>query len=251
MSMYRNLLWHTELQQILTEPAQEYDMLREQQIFRRTNMTIPADGTPVSLYSALNNPSLVDLAADAGRYAELEVTFALPRKAVNLSVMVFANPELYNRSGYDGIESVVHYTPPPAHLQPHKSYYEVTAGCLDCWRQGQGNGKPWKAGDHLFPLRMLVTDTKMTIRSYMDGGFAETYWMGGRAAQTINTLNDTEADWTGSRQKSAMYVRAAAADAGESVRILSAVAYSIGEIWTSPEEVLATPPPSRASRISR
>jgi hypothetical protein len=44
-------------------------------------------------------------------------------------------------------------------------------------------GKPWKAGDHLFPLRMLATDTNLTIRAYMDGGFAESYWMGGRAAQ--------------------------------------------------------------------
>lgn len=68
---------------------------------------------------------------------------------------------------------------------------------------------------------------------------------GGRAAQTINTLNDTEADWTGSVQKSAMYVRAQSADVGESVRILSAVAYSIGQIWVTPEEVLAKPPPSR------
>eukprot|EP01046_Picozoa_sp_COSAG06_P074282 COSAG06_NODE_22640_length_717_cov_1.042071_1_plen_46_part_10 len=41
-------------------------------------------------------------------------------------------------------------------------------------------GKPWKAGDHLFPLRMLATDTNLTIRAYMDGGFAESYWMGGR-----------------------------------------------------------------------
>ena len=70
---------------------------------------------------------------------------------------------------------------------------------------------------------------------------------GGRAAQTINTLNDTEADWTGSVQKSAMYVRAQSADTRESVRILSAVAYSIGEIWVTQEEVLATPPPLRAT----
>jgi hypothetical protein len=176
MSMYRNLLWHTELQQILTQPAQEYDMLREQQILKKSNVTIAADGTPVRLYSALDN-ALVALSPDAGRYAELEVTFALPKTAVNLSVMVFANPESFNRSGFDGIENVVHYTPPPVRLHSHKTYYEVIAGCLDCWREGQGNGKPWKAGPHLFPLRMLVTDTNVTIRSYMDGGFAETYWM--------------------------------------------------------------------------
>jgi hypothetical protein len=29
MSMYRNVQWHSELQQILYSPAQEYDLLRE------------------------------------------------------------------------------------------------------------------------------------------------------------------------------------------------------------------------------
>ena len=73
---------------------------------------------------------------------------------------------------------------------------------------------------------------------------------GGRAAQTINTLNDTEADWTGSIQKSAMYVRAQSAQAGSSVEILSAVAYSVGEIWVTPEQVLATPPPSQTYKTT-
>ena len=135
MSMYRNLLWHSELQQILTEPAQEYDMLREQQIFKKSDMRIPADGKPVRLYSPLDNP-LSGLQPDAGRYAELEVVFALPKIPANLSIMVFANPHYFNTSGYDGIESVVQFTPPPDDLPARKTYYEVTGGCLKCWSAG-------------------------------------------------------------------------------------------------------------------
>ena len=235
MSMYRNLQWHSELQQILTSPADEYALLREQRLLNKTNLQLPSDGTPLRLFDTV-------LPASTGRYAELEVTFALPKEATNFSVMTFADPHGYNRSGYDGLENVILFTPPPTSLPPHKTYYEVTGGCLKCWHTGQGNGKPWLATDHLFPLRLLATDTNLTIHAFMDGGFAETYWMEGRAAQIMGTLNDTEADWTGPSQKSAMYVRATSASS-EPVVVLSAVAHAMGEIWVTPEQLLATPPP--------
>ena len=79
LGMFRALTWHTELQQILTSPAAEYNLLREKKLVDRTNLKLPNSGSAVRLDSGL--------APDAGRYAEIEVTFALPKSATNLSVV--------------------------------------------------------------------------------------------------------------------------------------------------------------------
>ena len=233
LGMFRSLTWHTQLQQILTSPAAEYNLLREKKLVDKAHLQLPPTGSAVRLDSGL--------APDAGRYAEIEVTFALPKSATNLSV-VMANPHGYKKAGYDGNEFTIRWEPPPSTpASPHHEYYEVTAGCEDCWRVGQGNGKPWKAGDHTFPLRLLPgKEENLTIRVFMDGGFCEAYWMGGRAAQVMSMLNGTDAQWTGPDQFSAMYVRATGT---EPATVLSAVAYSVGSIWVTPEQVLATPAP--------
>ena len=107
-------------------------------LLNKTDMTIPADGKPIRLDGPLSpGGSANRLAPDAGRYAELEVrtsfslsqslcenhclprqarnkhldwnvkhipshlqvTFALPKEPTNFSVMIFADPDGFSRSG--------------------------------------------------------------------------------------------------------------------------------------------------------
>ena len=74
LGMFRSLTWHTQLQQILTSPAAEYNLLREKKLVDKAHLQLPPTGSAVRLDSGL--------APDAGRYAEIEVTFELDANGI-------------------------------------------------------------------------------------------------------------------------------------------------------------------------
>lgn len=90
-----------------------------------------------------------------------------------------------------------------------------------------------KDPDHLPPpgtidtLRMMPDDTILSIRAYVDRSLTEVFWQNGRVAMTIATPS---ASGTG---------MAVAANA--SVEVMESKVWSVEAIWTSTQQVLATP----------
>ena len=81
-------------------------------------------------------------------------------------------------------------------------------------------------------LFIAPTDTNLTIRVYVDHGLAEGFWQGGRVAMT----RIATPAYTGASEGFAVH-------AVDSVTLVRAEAWRVGDIWVSAEEVLRTPRP--------
>lgn len=86
--------------------------------------------------------------------------------------------------------------------------------------------------DFLDKLQLLPTDAEITLRVFVDVGVIEAYWMDGRVAMTIATQG---------LKPVANTPQAEAYTTAAGVELASAKAYTMGSIWVTPEQVLATP----------
>lgn len=77
-------------------------------------------------------------------------------------------------------------------------------------------------------LQLLPTDTNVTLRLFVEPTFTEIFWQDGRVAMTATTP-------TGADTRATVYAGAAGAT------LLSATAWTVEDIWISPEDVLASP----------
>jgi len=77
-------------------------------------------------------------------------------------------------------------------------------------------------------LKLSTSDKTIDMRLFVDNTFTEVYWMGGRVAMTTTTPVTKAADMTVSADK-------------DGVTLASAMAWKVGSIWVTPEDVVATP----------
>ena len=122
----------------------------------------------------------------------------------------FLRPDYVSNPGTDCISGKVRATPPPSPKPP--SPPPPPKGSVDV-------------------LRLLPSDTTITLAVYVDGTFAEAYWQDGRVAMTVNTVGVTGST-----------TAALTAGSGGAV-VKSAQAWSVGSIWITADEVLAMPRP--------
>ena len=73
----------------------------------------------------------------------------------------------------------------------------------------------------------------MTLRVFADGGVAEAYFQGGRIAEIMSPMGGASDDPSST---------SAFVQASQPVKLLSARIWTVGSIWVTPEQVLATPP---------
>ena len=91
-------------------------------------------------------------------------------------------------------------------------------------RQGKGLFEPSDT------LTLLTSDKEITVRIFLDGTVGEVYWMGGRVAMTVPIADQTQGSVSIS------------ASGSTGTRLLNATAWGMGNIMTSTEAVLSTPP---------
>lgn len=137
---------------------------------------------------------------------DIQMTFAVPAAAATIKVRV----------GSTGGSFLFDYTPAPKDV----------AESVD---QKDGTGDPWSVnvgfGKSTDSLLLLPDDKSLTLRIFLDGPIAEGYWMGGRVAMTVDSPATTTAEVSSTSP----------------VTLTSAIVYSMGDIHSTVEDVLAAP----------
>ena len=127
-----------------------------------------------------------------------------------------------------GLFVYVDYSPPPARLDGEPmvegEIYNVTCGATQLSATQAAGSSP--SSD----LPLIVGETTLTLRVFVDHVFAEVYWQQGRRAMTLPFPIATEA---------AIAVKASGE--GAAVTANAVDAWAVGSIWVAPEEVLRTP----------
>ena len=251
----RELTYHPTLQSIVQHPVEELDELHEQVV------------TEI--------PSSITLAAGEERHVgtanatDAVMTFVLPQLSTGewctfgFATQGLVSPDGSNHSVLkDGFIVLINYTLPNASEVASGINYVDTAvsitarpappphhadvdGDGDAARRAHGGPRPPPPPAAPVPLLALLTnETEVKLRVFTDGPgrSIEIYWMGGRKAITKmwNSHNGQPlalpaGDWRGSM--------AIWNDANSSavVEMQSLKIWTMGSIWATEEEVLATP----------
>ena len=198
----REVTWHPALQQLVFSPVEEQADLRGAMLANQQTVALEANQT-VPLH----------LPSQAGNQSEIRVSFARPQAAVRLSVNVMVDMQ---RSA-QGTEFFIEYEPPP----------------LATTAAGDGSAAAATVrvggGGTTDTLRLLPGDTTIDLALYVDNTFTEAFWMGGRVAMTVVTKTSGGSD----------DVTIRASQPGTTV--VSAVAWEVGSIWVTPEQVKQAP----------
>ena len=90
----------------------------------------------------------------------------------------------------------------------------------------------WTQSLKTTPLRLGLSEETATLRVFVDATFAEGYWNTGRVAMTVGCSgNNCDTATAGVSLFSA----------GGDIEVVSLVAWEVGSIWVTPEDVIATP----------
>ena len=203
----RVMTYHPGIKQIVYTPAEEIEELR--------------DATPLATIkaTALAAEKPVPIAANAA--CDITVSFARPAGNATLSVNVGASS-----AGEGGTGSVqVVYTHESASLYYVSVMYVPTPSSSAIGGSSSNTfaGAPKTIKDKL-PL--LAEDSTIDVRMFVDGTVGEAYFMGGRVAFTFE-LGKTSA-----------FAGIVSSAAGS---LSSASAWGMNNIWTTTDEILATP----------
>jgi hypothetical protein len=211
-SLARVVTWDNMLRQLLFSPLQEQSQLRGGPIFASIGPQALASGTMRSLGSWPNT--------HAGNQSEVEVTFELPQHPSRFGVAVMGS------GGGSGTYFYVDFKPPTANSTDGSDVYTATVGVT---QTNLSNASALAGGSSTTDvLRLMASDSTVSIRVFVDNVFAECFFGSGRVAMSV-PLMPTDA--------SSMAVAAAVG----SVTMRKAEAWSVDSIWVSREEVLKSP----------
>ena len=187
----REVTWHPELQQLVHSPLEEQNALRGDVLGK------------ISAGTSIRGPQdIIDhkQSKDAGRQAEIRVSFARPAAPARLSVTVM-----------DGREFVVQY-------DGNTNTTATCSCCPKCYTNNRTSTYP-----KMSKLNLLDTDTTIDMTLYVDHTLIEFYAMNGRVALTTKTgANKT---FNGAIVSSSIATS------------VEATAWAVNSIWVTPEEV--------------
>lgn len=146
--------------------------------------------------------------------SEVLLTFAMPTSATTIKV------------GTEGHESFIVFTPPSADIA---ASINPTTGTGDPWGVSVGVCSSASQCKPMDTLMLLPDDKTLTLRMFYDGHVVETYFQGGRVVLTTDGVADPGG------------VGAATVSASSSVMLAEATSYTLSDIHTTVEDVLATP----------
>ena len=212
MSLPREVTWHPGLEMLCFAPVAEQDELR-------------MDPIAVVGRTALNAGARVPIGdAPPGNRSEVLLTFARlatgPAARLNISIpasQLVGHPA----SVMNGVELAIDYAP------------------------GRGASEAVVRCDHAnmtatFPL--LPSDTTIAVRVYTDGATVEAFFGDGRLAATLETgplAGTIPPTWH--HAGNPMLNATITVSANVSATLVQGKAWTVGSIWVSSEDVLATP----------
>jgi hypothetical protein len=224
-SLPREVTWNPELQQLCYAP------LREQASLRSAPLAVPKGGT-VALEAG--KPVVLGggsgWAGSVGNASEFITNFTLPRAATTFGLAVMAGADVTSSGTFFFVE----YLPADPEVEWPRT---VVVGAMTNRSGAEANGFSCLgygvqcAND---TLQLTERDTAITLRAFVDNNLAECYWQDNRVAMMVHTPATTQA-------------AAALVSTAEAVAVTDMVAWQVGSIWISTEELLATPHPDERS----
>jgi sucrose-6-phosphate hydrolase SacC (GH32 family) len=205
----REVTWHPELQQLVFSPLAEQAALRASPpLFSQSSVAIPA---------GLKTPLQLKLPAGTGLQSEVYASFPIPTAATTFGILLFGKYEAFVSfaPAINGIGNGV------------SGSWQVQVGVGTAPSEINSSNSTTDRGAPGPMLNLLPSDKQIDIRVYYDQTFAEVFFMNGRVAITKTLAGSAAADHA---------VFSSAAITANNVS-----AWSVNSIWTTPEDVIATP----------
>ena len=246
-SLPREVTWNPELQQLCYAPLAEQDSLRA------APLAVPT----VPLHLGKNDEDVAVIstkwAKGVGAQSELTVTFALPDASALLGVVVMASAQDDDAASSSGTFFFVEFTAEAAAASAKEASATATTpprsvvvGAMQNRTAAAGGSGSRLAFSCAAPgvkcsndtLQLTASDTELTMRIFVDANLAECYWQTNRVAMIV-----TAPPPTGEEQVAATVTAlVAVSDASSSFIDVTALnAWSVEDVWITPDEVLATP----------
>jgi hypothetical protein len=223
-SLPREVTWNPELQQLCYAPLEEQAELR----------LAPPLATPTGpLVLGPNTAPYVlgPWAGSVGNQSEVQISFALPSAPATFGLVVMGGSDVAS----SGTLFFVDFTLPSSLEDDAAPVWPrtVTVGAMTnrtaATRRGNFNCATMGVTCYNDTLQLTERDSNITLRAFVDGNVAECYWQDNRVASFVEAPPTVEAFV-------AIFSTGGAAQKVESVE-----AWQVGDIWISPEELLATP----------
>ena len=247
LTLPRVITWHPQLQQFHYAPLPELDMLRGVQL---------TSSGPVKLKS--ENAIWLSKGwaqVGVGNQTEVVVTFAMPMQAARLGVVVMSAHTESDTAPTDGTMFYVDYARPDdkfsgAAWTVSAGAIEVDSSDVDDSSGGNLTGPPPFWPPYTTELKLLPTDTNVTLSIYVDNTLAECFFAGGRAVltrsvgkfgKTLPAGTDTLIQVWSSRLTAMIAAGMAVvvnSTASSALMVLSAQVWQMSTIWLTPEQLL-------------
>ena len=223
-SLPREVTWNPELQQLCYAPLEEQAELR----------LAPALATPSSPFVLQPDAAphvLGPWPGSVGNQSEVQVTFALPTAATTIGLVVMGGADVESSGTLFFVDFTLPSSPDDAIVWPRTVVVGAMTNRTAATKSGNFNCGTPGVKCYNDTLQLTARDRNITLRAFVDNNVAECYWQDNRVASFVEAPATVEA-------AVALF---STGNSSVAQTVESVEAWRVGDIWISPEELLATP----------
>jgi beta-fructofuranosidase len=223
-SLPREVTWNPELQQLCYAPLEEQAELR----------LAPALATPSSPFVLQPDAAphvLGPWPGSVGNQSEVQVTFALPTAATTIGLVVMGGADVESSGTLFFVDFTLPSSPDDAIVWPRTVVVGAMTNRTAATKGGNFNCGTPGVKCYNDTLQLTARDRNITLRAFVDNNVAECYWQDNRVASFVEAPATVEA-------AVALF---STGNSRVAQTVESVEAWQVGDIWISPEELLATP----------